>query len=54
MSWKDRKTRIDVYIDKKLAERLFNYVKKTNPRLFGGLTKAVEEAIEEFLEKRGA
>lgn len=45
------KVRIDVLISKEVAERLYEYVKKTNLRIYGGLSRTVEEAIREFLER---
>ena len=47
------KIRIDVLISKEVAERLYNYIKKANLRTHGNLSKTVEEAIREFLERHG-
>ena len=47
------KIRIDVLISKEVAERLYNYIKKANLRTYGNLSKTVEEAIKEYLERHG-
>jgi len=49
-----KRLRIDLYIDEDLAKRLYNYVKKTNPRIYGSLTRTLETAIKEFLDRHEA
>jgi len=51
MSKNKRKIRIDVMLSEDLVERLYEYVKKTSAKLRGGLSRTVEEAIKEYLDR---
>lgn len=49
----EKKFKLSVYISHETRERLNNYVVKSKGSL-RGLSEVVEEAIREYLDKRGA
>ena len=45
------KVALKVFIDKELYERLKLYIAETHPKLYGGITKTIEDALREYLDK---
>lgn len=46
------KVRLDVYISKEVVDRLYEYVLRKYSRPYGKLSKTVEEALVEYLNRR--
>lgn len=43
--------RINIYLEKETADKLYDYVRKKHIRPYKMLSKTVKQAIEEFLER---